>query len=302
MANRAINDTYQDRVFNTINVVFWFFYLVIVLYPLYLIIVSSVSEPYAVLRGEVFIRPVDFSLTGYEALLKFTQLWRSYLNSIVYTVCGTAISITITLMGAYATSRPFAGKFLVNFVIIFTMFFSGGLIPTFMVMRDIGLYNNPLMLVLYGSFSVWNLMVSRTFIKTTIPGELYESAVLDGASHIRYFTRVVVPLCGTIVAVLCVYYGVSKWNDYFTGLIYIRDRQWLPLQTILREILAQLQVSSADLLNAMMDNPADYVNAMRRAEVAKYCIIVVSTVPAVVLYVTMQKYFVKGVMIGSIKG
>ena len=205
-------------------------------------------------------------------------------------------------MGAYATSRPFAGKAIVNFIIIFTMFFSGGLIPTFLVMRDIGLLDNPLIMILMGTVSVWNLMVARTFIRTTIPEELFEASSLDGASHFQYFGLVILPLSKTIIAVLCVFYGVSRWNDWFTGLVYIRSMEWLPLQTLLRDILASLQVAQPDLLNAMVHEPGDHAEAMRRAEVAKYCIIVVSTVPPVILYMRMQKFFVKGVMIGSIKG
>jgi len=298
----AIRLTLSDKVFVITNYIVCSVILLIVIYPLYLIVISSVSEPYAVLQGKVVIWPVDFSLTGYESLLNYAQLWRSYLNSTVYTTLGTLISVAITLMAAYATSRSFLGKGFVSFFILFTMFFSGGLIPTFLLMRDIGLYNNPLILILYGSVQVWNLMVARTFIKTTIPNELYEAAILDGASHFRYFARVVLPLSGTIIAVLCVYYGVYRWNDYFIGMIYIRDPQWLPLQTVMRSILASLTVTNKDLINSMIDNYADLVAAMRKAEVAKYCIIVVSTIPAVLLYTTMQKYFVKGVMIGSIKG
>jgi len=294
--------TRQDKVFHAVNHFLWVIVFVVILYPLYLIIISSVSDPFAVLRGEVILLPVGFSLAGYRALLQFTQLWRSYANSIFYTVTGTMISVVITLMGAYATSRPFPGKGIVNFFIIFTMFFSGGLIPTFLMMGNIGLHDNPLILIIMGAVSVWNLMVARAFINITIPNELYEASVLDGATHIQYFTRIVMPLSGTIVAVLCVYYGVARWNDFFTGMIYIRTQSLLPLQTVMRSILATLTVVDNDLIAAMSDHHADIAEAMRMAEIAKYCIIVVSTVPAVVLYVFMQKYFVKGVMIGSIKG
>ena len=183
------------------------------------------------------------------------------------------------------------------------MFFSGGLIPTFLVMRDLGLYTTPWIMILMGGVSVWNLMVARTFIQTSIPNELYEASMLDGATHFDYFIKVVLPLSKTIIAVLAVYYGVAKWNDYFTGLVYLRDRNLYPLQTVLREILATLQVDkSGDYMMSMADNAASMAEATRVAQVAKYCIIVVATGPVVILYGFMQKYFEKGVMIGSLKG
>jgi len=301
----AVSAPLQDKIFYVCNYVFWVIILLATLYPLYFVLIASVSNAFAVVQGEVTIWPVGFTLSGYESLIKFTQLWRSYLNSIVYTVLGTVMGLIFTLMAAYATTHNFLGKAAFNFIVIFTMFFSGGLIATWLVVKDVlHLYDNPLILILTWP-TVWKLMLTRVFIKTTIPNELYEAATLDGASHFYYFSKVVLPLCGTIIAVLCVYIGVDKWNDYFSGLIYIRSQEWLPLQTVLRTILASLQVQNADLINAnvnKMDRFEDYTAALRRAELAKYCIIVVSTAPAVALYVAMQKYFVKGVMIGSIKG
>jgi putative aldouronate transport system permease protein len=183
------------------------------------------------------------------------------------------------------------------------MFFSGGLIPSFLVNRSLGLYNNPLSMILMGAVSVWNLMIARTYITTNITGELYDAAVIDGASHFSFFFKVVLPLSGTIVAVLGIYCAVGKWNDYFTALVYIRDRQWLPLQTILREIVASLSSTAASLIeDADKMDAMDVVAATKKAELAKYCSIVVSTVPVVALYIFMQKYFVKGVMVGSLKG
>ena len=184
------------------------------------------------------------------------------------------------------------------------MFFSGGLIPIFLNIRDLGLYNTRAVMILMNLVSVWNLMVARTYIQTSIPNELYEAATIDGADHFTYFFRCVLPLSGTIVAVLSVYYGVARWNDYFTGLVMLRDRSLYPLQLVLREILASLTStgSSDTFFAAYADNLGGLQAALRKAEVAKYCCIVVATVPAVVLYVFMQKYFVKGVMIGSLKG
>ena len=299
-----IRETGKDRVFNAINLIFWIIVLFIVLYPLWLIIISSVSDPDAVRRAEVLIWPVDFSLMGYEAVFQHSELWNSYLNSIFYTLVGSAMSVIITLAAAYTLSRKFAGRKVVSLVITFTMFFSGGLIPIFINIKDLGLYDTRAVMILMNLVSVWNLMVARTYIQTTIPEELYEAAVMDGAGHFTYFFKCVLPLSGTIVAVLSVYYGVARWNDYFTGLVMLRDRSLYPLQLVLREILASLTStgSSDTFFAAYADNLGGLQAALRKAEVAKYCCIVVATVPAVLLYVFMQKYFVKGVMIGSLKG
>ena len=299
-----VRETGKDRLFNAVNIVFWIIVLFIVLYPLWLILIASVSDPDAVLQAKVLALPVDFSLMGYEAVFQYKELWGSYLNSIVYTVAGSALSVMVTLAAAYSLSRKFAGKKLVNLAITFTMFFSGGLIPIFLNVRDLGLYNTRAVMILMNLVSVWNLMVARTYIQTSIPKELYEAAVIDGADHFTYFFRCVLPLSGTIVAVLAVYYGVARWNDYFTGLVMLRDRSLYPLQLVLREILASLTStgSSDTFFAAYADNLGGLQEALRKAEVAKYCCIVVSTVPAILLYVFMQKYFVKGVMIGSLKG
>lgn len=294
----------SNRLFYILNFVFWVIVMLMILYPLYLVCIASVSDPDAIIRGEVTWHPVDFSLIGYSAVFKYKELIHSYGNSILYTVISVILSIGITLTGAYTLSRPkLKGKGIINFFFIFTMFFNGGLIPTFLVMKDIGLYNTPLVMILMGSVSVWNLMVARTYIQSSIPNELYEAAMLDGATHFQYFFKVVLPLCKTIIAVLAVYYGVAKWNDYFTGLVYLRNRDLLPLQTVLREILATLQVDkTGDYMLSIADSAASMSEAMRIANVAKYCIIVVATGPVVVLYGFMQKYFEKGVMIGSLKG
>lgn len=301
VTRNKIKDTTSDRIFYTVNMIIWIIVLVLVIYPLYVVLISSVSDPYAVTQGKVLFVPVDFSWVGYEAIFEYGQLWRSYLNSIIYTLVGTVFSVMVTLTMAYGLSRRFLGKGIFNFLVVFTMFFSGGLIPTFLWMRDLGLYNSPWIMILMGMVSVWNLMVARTYIQTSIPNELYEAASIDGASHFQYFFKIVLPLSATIVAVLSVYYGVSKWNDYYTGLVYMTDTDILPLQTVLRQILATLNYNASDFAQ-MFDDMQNQQEKIRIANVVKYCAIIVSTVPAVILYLFMQKYFVKGVMIGSIKG
>jgi putative aldouronate transport system permease protein len=291
-----------DRLFNILNGIFWVFILLFVLYPLWLIVIASFSDPEAVVAGRVLILPVDFSLIGYEAVFQHKELMRSYGNSIFYTVTSTTLSVLITMMAAYALTKPFAGKKAVNVMLVFTMFFTGGLIPQYLVNLRLGLNNNIWIMILINMVTVWNIMVARTFIKTNIPEELYEAAVMDGSNHLGYFFKCVMPLSGPIIAVLCVYYGVGKWNDYFSALVYIRDTSLLPLQTILRGLIASL---NSQAQAAMFDAYADaqgIAMAVRKAEVAKYCCIVVSTAPPVILYMVMQRHFEKGVMIGAIKG
>lgn len=300
--NTHIREVWQDRLFHIFNQILFVIILFIVIYPLYFIVIASFSDPSAVLNGEVVFWPKDVSLIGYSAIMEYTRIWRGYMWSIIYTVVGTALSVTLTMLLAYALSCQFVGKKLINWLIVFTMFFSGGLIPTFLTMKNLGLYNRPLIMILMGAISVWNTMIARTFIQTSLPQGLYEAAQIDGASHARYFFQMVLPLSSTIIAVLCVYYAVGRWNDYFTALIYLKNTEYWPLQTVLRQILATLTISGSDYAEALGDDFANASEAQRIANSVKYCSIIISTVPAVVLYIFLQDYFVKGVMIGSIKG
>lgn len=301
---KKMHSSMSNRLFYLFNSIVWILVMVIVLYPLYLVLISSISDPAAIRTGKVVFWPVDVFWGGYESIFGYKELWVAYANSIFYTVSHVLLSLIVTMMAGYVMSRPrFYGKKVINLYFVITMFFGGGLIPTFLTMRNVGLYNNRLIMILSGCVSVWNLMLARTYIQSSIPEELYEVSMLDGASHFQYFSKVVFPLSKTISAVLAVYYGIGKWNDYFTGLVYFRDRNKYPLQTILREILATLQANmSGDFMIAMSENMEAYEDALNIAYVSKYCIIVVATVPVVILYFFVQKYFEKGVMIGSLKG
>ncbi|MCL2003025.1 MAG: carbohydrate ABC transporter permease [Oscillospiraceae bacterium] len=298
-----IGRTYKDRVFDAVNTAFWFAVLALILYPLWLVIVASVSSADAIFAGRVWLWPVDFSLIGYEALFQHQMLLRSYLNSIIYTAAGTALSVIVTMMASYSLSRKFAGRRLFSLYFIFTMFFTGGLIPQFLMNQRLGLYNTVTLMIIINSLSVWNLMIARTYISTSIPNELYEAAVVDGAGHFTYFFRVILPLSGTIIAVLCVYYGVARWNDFFTGLVYLRDESKFTLQMVLRQLIVTMSAGTAlDSLMGFFGDGQQISDAIRKAEVVKYSSIVISTAPVIVLYVQMQKFFVKGVTIGSLKG
>ena len=293
-----------DATFDVINNIFWVIVLFIVFYPLWFVIIASLSDPDAIIKGQVLFLPKDISLIGYKAVFEHKELLRSYGNSIFYTIAGSALSVAVTMMAAYALTRKFPGKKFINFLFIFTMFFSGGLIPQFLMNRDLGLHDTVTLMIIINCVSVWNLMIARTYIAMNVPNELYEAAIIDGATHFNYFFRTVLPLSGTIIAVLCVYYGVARWNDFFTALVYITDRKKLPLQTVLREVIASLKASTStdSFFDAYANDVQGMVEARRKSAVAKYCGIVVSTGPAVVLYIFMQKYFVKGVMLGSLKG
>ena len=298
----TIKKTKGDRIFDIINYSLLVIVLFLILYPLWLIVISSISDAREVLAGRVVLYPIGLTFDSYTEILGYKTLWTGYRNTLFYTLAGTTISLIATMMAGYASSRNFLGKRLVNFIFVFTMFFNGGLIPTFLTMRDLGLYNNIWIMIIAGAISVWNLMIARTYVSNSIPSALYEAAMIDGANHFQVFFKIVLPLSKTIIAVLIVYYGVQRWNDYFTGLIYLRNRALLPLQTYLKEILASLQASSNILDQMDSYTIQDSVEALQRAEAAKYSIIVISTVPMILLYIIMQKYFVEGVMIGSLKG
>jgi putative aldouronate transport system permease protein len=204
------------------------------------------------------------------------------------------------MTAGYALANKFTGRKVLNFFFVFTMFFSGGLIPTFLAVRNYGLYNNPLVMIVIGAISIWNLMITRTFIVNALPGELYEAAEIDGCNHFRYFLSFVLPLSQAIIGVLCVYYAVGHWNDFMTGLIYLRNHDFMPLQVILKNLVASLTFNDTE--TALVIDFVDNAERARVAEVVKYCAIIISTVPIIIFYLVLQRYFVQGVMIGSIKG
>jgi len=209
------------------------------------------------------------------------------------------LNLFLTMMCGYALTRPFAGRKFVSLYLIFVMFFSGGLIPTFLTVRSLGLYNSPLIMVVMGAINVFYVMIARTFIKSSIPEELHDATVIDGGTDFSFFFRVVLPLSKAGIGVLAVYYAVGHWNDYFKGMIYLQNRSFYPFQTVLRELLTVLSSSAAA---EFTDDLTDSALQLRIANAVKYCAVVISTAPVLVLYLFLQKYFVKGVMVGSLKG
>ncbi len=295
---KNIFDKNADTVFDIVNISLLVLVTFLVLYPLYFIVIASFSEPDAINTGKVFLFPVGFNTTGYSRIFSEPSIWTAYKNTILYTTFGTCINIILTMSFAYPLSRKefFARKFL-TFFMMFTMYFSGGLIPTYLLMRSLGLYNTPYVMVLLPALNVFNVIIAKTNIKNTIPEELFEAASIDGCSHFTFFFKVVFPLSQTIIAVLVLYYGVAHWNEFMNGLIYLRDESLYPLQLVLRGILIQNQ-AAAD----MMGDVESLLEQQRAAELIKYGLIIVSTLPVLVIYPFLQKYFAKGVMMGSVKG
>lgn len=285
-----------DRIFDIVNYTLLALIALAVLYPMYFIIVASFSDPVAINNGQVRFWPVGFNTMGYEKIFENTKIWRSYSNTIFYTGVGTAINIILTLMLAYPLSRKkfFARKVLL-LMVMFTMYFQGGMIPTYLWMNDLHLYNTPWVMVLLPAINVFNLIIAMNFISNNIPEELYEAASIDGCSHFTFFTRIILPLSKTIIVVLLLYYGVAHWNEFMNGLIYLRDEGLYPLQLTLRNILLQNQASGLGDVDSIIEQ-------QKAAELIKYGAIIVSTLPVLVIYPFLQKHFEKGVMVGSVKG
>lgn len=288
----------DDIIFDTINYVLLSCVLIIVMYPLYFIVIASISDPTAVSNGQLKFLPIDITFEGYKRIFQDSLILSGYKNTIKYTVVGTTINIFLTMMTAYPLSRKdFSGRKVLMIFLMITMYFNGGLIPTYLIVKNLGLINNWLIMVLKGAVSVYNIIIARSFLQNSIPEELYEAAVIDGCSHIKFFTKVVLPLSKAIIAVLVLFYGIVHWNEFFTALIYLRDENLYPLQLILRSILLENQMQ-----DAMMSNIEDINNQQYIADLIKYGMIIVASLPLLVLYPFLQKYFVKGVMIGSVKG
>ena len=292
----VIKETFSDKVFNFFNVLLTILITLIVLYPLIYILSASFSDPMAVMNGEVLLIPVDFTFAGYQKVFQNEDIVTGYLNSIQYTIVGTAVNLIMTVLGAYPLSRKdFYGRNVLTAFFAFTMFFGGGMIPTYLVIQDLGLLNNFWVMILPGAVSVWSMVIVRTFFQSSIPDELREAAVIDGCSNTRLLMTIILPLSIPVLAVITMQYAVGHWNAYFNALIYITDRDKYPLQMVLRELLMQSK------MDEMVDTEGAVTQQML-AESLKYAVMVVASVPVLFLYPFLQRYFVKGVMVGAIKG
>lgn len=294
---RKIKLSRGDRAFYAITYIIIGILGLIVLYPMLYVIAASMSSADALMSGKVWLWPVDISFEGYKAVFRSSDVWLGYANTIFYTIVGTVINVAMTLLCAYPLSRKeLFGRNVFTFIFSFTMLFGGGMIPNYLLIKNLGILNTRWALLLPGAMSIYNMIVCRTFIQTSIPTELLESARLDGCDDTRYFFKIVLPLSKAIIAVLTLWYAVGHWNAYFNAFIYLNDKELYPLQIFLRDILISNKMSS-DL------NDPELANQLRTVQMTlKYALIVVSTAPLLLFYPFTQKYFQKGVMVGSVKG
>ncbi|MDR1891421.1 MAG: carbohydrate ABC transporter permease [Oscillospiraceae bacterium] len=296
--SRHVKITGSDRIFHGAVAVILTAFLLLVLYPLIYVLSSSFSSGNAVTSGRVMLWPVEFSLNGYQIVFANNSVWTGYMNTIFYTVVGTLINLSLTVLTAYPLSRKtFQGRKFFTIIFMIPMFFGGGLVPTYVLMSNLGLTNTRTVILLSGAISIYNMVLMRTFFQNSIPNELLESAKIDGISDVGYLVRIVLPLSKAIISVITLYYVVGHWNSYFTPLIYLRSREFYPLQLILREILNASKVDATQIQDS-----AILAKLAGSADVMKYSLIVVATVPVLVIYPFIQKFFEKGVMIGSVKG
>lgn len=289
--------TYNDLIFNIILYGISAFILLIVVYPLYFIIIASFSNPTEVANGHVWFVPSQFTVDGYKEILRHGELWMGYRNTIIYTALGTVIGLAVNIPAAYALSRKdLVGRRFFTLYFVFTMFFGGGLIPTYFTIRNFGLYDSIWVMVLPFSVAVYHIIIARTFFDSSLPQGILDAAMIDGCGNLRFFFQIALPLSKAVLAVIALYTAVGQWNAYFNALVYIRTEELKPLQLVVRNILItnQAMAGTGDGLAAQ--------EARRLSELMKYAVIIVTTVPIMCVYPFVQKYFSQGVMIGAIKG
>lgn len=296
-----VKDIKSDRNFKIVNYTFLTLSMLVVLYPLIYVLSASISDPTAVNSGKMWLWPKDITFEGYKEILNHGAIWRGYLNTIFYTLLGTSISLAITLPAAYTLGRKdFVGRNFFTAVFVLTMFFEGGLIPTYLVIKSLGLIDTVWALVLPNAAAIWNIVIARVFFQSTIPQELEESAKIDGCSNFKLFFKIVLPLSAPIIAVMALFYGVDQWNNYFDALIYLKDRSLYPLQMVLREILVMQEMASDGTMTEEL--AAALHSKQELAAIIKYGVMIVSSLPIIIVYPFLQRFFVQGVMIGSLKG
>ena len=286
-----------DRLYNILVYGFMGFAFLLTVYPMIVVLSSSVSSPAAVTGGQVWLFPIGFNLKGYEAVFRNPTVLTGYYNSFFYAFFGTLINVTMTVMAAYPLSRKdFSLRRPVMLLFTFTMFFSGGMIPNYILVNNLGIMNTRWAMLLPGALSVYNMILTRTYFSSAIPDELLEAAQLDGCSDFKFIRSVVLPLSKPILAVITLYYAVGHWNAFFNAFLYLRNNSMFPLQLVLRSIILLNQVDPSTI-------PADaYYEQQAIRDLMRYSLIIVASVPMLILYPFVQKFFIRGVMIGSIKG
>lgn len=286
-----------ERIFDAVLISFSILILVIVAYPLYFVVIASFSNPEAVLGGKLSFWPIGFNLESYKMILDEPKIWLGYRNSVIYTILGTVINLILTTLAAFPLSRkdmPY--RRLLTFVITFTMLFSGGMIPVYMVVRGLKLTDTIWAMVIPNAIATYNMLVMKNYFQSSIPEELHEAAAIDGCGPFQSLLRVVLPLSRPILAVITLFYAVGHWNAFFNAIIYLRDQKLYPLQIVLREIMLQ------NSLEAVGGDMTGMYEKVMRGETMKYAVIIVASVPVLLFYPLVQKYFTKGIMVGAIKG
>ncbi len=293
-----IKRSFSDKVFDTINIALLSVMALLVLYPLYFIVIASFSDPDALFLGEVWLLPKNVTFEGYKRIFADSMLWRSYLNTIFYTVSNVVLNLAFTMTAGYALSRKnlFGKKLIVLFMVI-TMYFDGGIIPTYLVINNLKLINTIWVMIVPMAVAVGNVVLVRAFFTTSLPEPMLEAAAIDGANDLKIFYRIALPMAKPIIAVIAIFVGVGVWNSYFTGLMFLRNRDLYPLQLVLRGILLQSQGTSY----SMMADITSWADKQRVYDLLKYGIIIVSTLPIMAIYPFFQKYFTTGVVLGAVK-
>ncbi|MBO2942435.1 carbohydrate ABC transporter permease [Paenibacillus sp. F411] len=294
-----IKRTTTEKIIDAANVTLVLMFTAIILYPLIFVLFASMSDPRQLFQAQLLLYPKGFNIESYLKVFENKDIWNAYGNTLLYTFLGTFINIVMTTLGAYPLSRKsFYGKGFFTFIFTFTMFFSGGLIPSYLVNKQLGIVNTIWVLVLPGAISVFNLIIMRTYFQMRIPPELEDSAHVDGCNDFRLLYKIVLPLSTPIIAVMVLFYGVGHWNSYFEAMIYLSDRDLFPLQLILREILIQNEMN--EMLAVVVDE--QYAQRLMAKEGLKYAVVVVSTFPLLIIYPLLSKFFEKGILVGAIKG
>ena len=299
ISKKRIKESAGDRVFDIVNTFLLILILIIIIYPLYFVVIASLSDPLEVLGGKVIFYPQNLNFEAYRMVFRDSSVLTGYGNTLLYTVTGTVISLALTVLAAYPLSRKdFTGRVFFTVLLTITMFFNGGLIPTYLVVSQ-GLHLKDTMwaVILPGAVSVWNVVIVRTYFQSSIPEEISEAAVVDGCSDFQLLFRVILPLSTPVLAVMVLFYGVAQWNAFFNAMIYLTDKNKYPLQLILRSILLQ-NTRTGD----MFGDVEGMVNRQLIAETIKYALIIVASAPIIAVYPFLQRYFVKGIMVGAIKG
>lgn len=303
--HKRMKQSWDDRLFNIICNLFLVLFVIVVFYPIYYIVIASFSDPKYAVGGEPLLYPRGITFEGYKQVFQDKRIMTGYMNTIFYTVCGTLLGVTMTMLSGYAFSRKdLPGRGILLKLYAFTMYFGGGMIPTFMVVKKLGMVNSRAVMIILGCISVYNIIVVRSFMMSNIPDELLDAAKIDGCGNGRFFMQIVLPLSQAIIAVMVLYTAVGYWNSYMNAVIYITDEGKYPLQLVLKKILYAVQTSISGIgENSANTEDMDLLReAMDKVQLIKYGAIVVSTVPVICIYPFIQKYFVKGVMVGSLKG